>query len=110
MNEIALKAETRTTKGNSPARALRRGGRLPAILYGRNTVPDMLSINAHDLELILKTGGLGRSIMNLSIDGGQKSKPVMIKELQVHPVSKQYLHVDLYEVAMDRPIRVNVPV
>lgn len=110
MNTIELKVETRKTKGNSPARALRRGGQVPAVLYGPKTTPNMLAINTRDLENILKTGGLGRSLIHLFIDGDNNPKPVMIKELQVNPVSRDLLHVDLYEVSMDRSIRVKVPV
>lgn len=110
MDNIALKVETRKTKGNGPARALRRQGRVPAVLYGPKTEPAMLAIQRRDLDTILKRGGLGRSVFDLHIDGGTDSKSVMIKELQTHPVSHAYLHVDLYEVAMDRKIRVNVPV
>ena len=44
------------------------------------------------------------------LDDGKTTKPAMIKELQTHPVSSDILHVDLYEIAMDRKIRVSVPV
>jgi len=110
LETIELKAQTRTTRGNSPAKAMRREGNVPAVLYGPKIEPKSLSISAHELETIVKQGGLGRAILNLSIAGEQKAKAVMIKELQSHPVSNRLLHVDLYEVSMDREIRVNVPV
>jgi len=110
LNNIELNAKTRTTKGNSPARAMRREGRVPAVLYGPNTEPAMVSVEAHDLETIIKGGGLGRSIFNLRIDGAKKGTPVMIKELQTHPVSNELLHIDLYKVSMDREVRVAVPI
>lgn len=110
MDNIALNVETRKAKGNGPARVLRRQGSVPAVLYGPKIEPRMLAIKLRDLDTIIKRGGLARSVFNLHIDGGALSKSVMIKELQVHPVSHTYLHVDLYEVAMDRKIRVNVPV
>lgn len=110
MDNIALNVETRKAKGNGPARVLRRQGSVPAVLYGPKIEPRMLAIKLRDLDTIIKRGGLARSVFNLHIDGGAISKSVMIKELQVHPVSRTYLHVDLYEVAMDRKIRVNVPV
>ena len=110
MDKIALNAKIRTTKGNSPARALRREGRVPAVLYGPNTEPTMISIDANEVETIIKRGGLGRSIFNLSLDDGKKETMVMIKELQSHPVSREVLHVDFYEVSMDRKVWVLVPV
>lgn len=109
MDKIELKAETRTNKGNGPARALRREGRLPAVLYGPNTEPSLLSISAYDLEMVLKMGNIGRVILDLVIDG-QPAKATMVKELQIHPVSREFLHLDLYEIDMTRKIRVNVPV
>ncbi len=109
MDKIELKAETRTNKGNGPARVLRREGRLPAVLYGPNTEPCMLSIAAYDLEMVLKKGNIGRAILDLVIDG-QPAKATMVKEMQLHPVSREFLHLDLYEIDMTRKIRVNVPV
>lgn len=110
MEKIELKATTRTTKGNSPARATRRAGRIPAILYGPATEPLMLSLDAHEFDLLIKRGNIGQSILNLVIDDGKITKSAMVKELQTHPVSQAFLHVDLYEISMDRKIRVNVPV
>jgi large subunit ribosomal protein L25 len=70
----------------------------------------MLSVGARDLSNIVKGGALGRSIINLQIDGGKSRKAAIIKELQTHPVTHAPLHIDLYEVAMDRKIKVHVPV
>lgn len=110
MDRIELEARLRTAKGNGPARALRRDGRIPAILYGPGNEPSMLSVSAHELSTIINRGSLGRSIINLQIDGGKSKKIAMIKELQTHPVSHALLHIDLYEIAMDRKIKVNVPI
>jgi large subunit ribosomal protein L25 len=110
LNNIELTAEKRTTTGNSPARALRRTGRVPAILYGRDTESVMLSVSANDMETIFKEGSVGQSIINLAIDGGSKTQPAMIKELQTDPLSQDLLHIDFYEVSMDRKLKVNVPV
>jgi len=110
LDNINLNAQTRKTRGNSPARALRREKRVPAILYGRGIDSRMLSIAAHDLELVVKKGNLGRSVYNLVVDDNPTPTTVMVKELQTHPVSRSFLHVDFYEVAMDRKIYVPVPV
>lgn len=110
MENINLNAQSRTTKGNSPARALRRNEKVPAILYGPRTASRMLSVDIQLLETLAKKGGLGRLVFDLRIDGEKTAIPVMIKEVQTHPVSGDYLHVDFYEVLMDRKIRANVPV
>lgn len=110
MENIELKAQIRATKGNGPARAMRRDGRIPAVLYGPKTEPNMISIGARDLENILKQGNISRSIINLDIDGDKGTKAAMVKEMQTHPISQDVLHVDFYEVDMKRKINVNVPI
>jgi len=110
LNNIELTAETRNATGNSPARALRREGRVPAILYGPDSEPVMLSVNTFDMENIIKEGSVGRSIFNLAIDGGKNTRAAMIKELQMHPVNHDILHIDFYEVSMKRKVKVNVPI
>jgi large subunit ribosomal protein L25 len=110
LNSIELQAATRTSTGNGPARVLRREGRVPAILYGPADKPHMLSIGMRDFEDIVKQGNVGRSIFNLTIDGGKETKVAMIKELQTHPVDHRLIHIDFYAVDMARKVRVNVPV
>jgi large subunit ribosomal protein L25 len=110
LDNIELKAQLRTTKGNGPARAMRRDGRIPAVLYGPKTEPNMISIGARDLDNILKQGSIGRSIINLEIDGVKGTTAAMVKEMQTHPMSQNVLHIDFYKVDMARKIKVNVPV
>ena len=111
MEKIELQANVRKSVGNGPARALRRAGQTPAVLYGRNTEPVLLSVNTKDLELILKQGSFGQLILNLVIQNGKKvTRAAMIKELQAHPVSGQLIHIDFYEVDMQRQINVMIPV
>ena len=111
MEQFEIHATVRKATGNSPARKLRRGGQMPAVLYGRNTEPVLLAVNVKDFEQILKKGNIGSIILNLVIQNGKKiTKPAMIKELQSHPVSGNFLHVDFYEIDMQRKINVMIPV
>ena len=97
--------------GNGPARVLRRAGQIPAVLYGRNTEPVLLSVNSKELEQVLGKGSFGQFILNLVIQNGKKvTKAAMIKELQTHPVSGHLIHIDFYEIDMKRQIKVMVPV
>jgi large subunit ribosomal protein L25 len=108
---IQLKAKTRTSVGNSPARSLRRSGEIPGVIYGPGKETVLLAVSTKELEDILKKSNVGQVILNLEIqNGGLHTRTAMIKELQVHPVSRKYLHVDFYEIAMDRKIKVKVPV
>ena len=111
MEEPQLKATVRKTTGNGPARALRRGGEIPAVLYGRKTAPIALSVNVLELEKFARQGNLSQMVFNIDIENGKtQSKRVMIKELQTHPVTRDFLHVDFYEIDMKRKIRVGVPI
>lgn len=112
MELIELKTNIRTTTGNGPARRLRQKGQIPAVLYGPGTESVLLSVNISDIDRILKKGRIGQALLNLVILNNEETstKTVMVKELQHHPVSRDFLHIDFYEVAMDRKIMVNIPV
>ena len=112
MATMQLKTTIRTETGKGPARKLRSGGKLPAIFYGPKANPIMLSIDYVQLKKMLKGKSAENIIFDLRIDSGEKgqSKKVMIKEIQRDPVTRDYLHVDLYEIAMEKEIEINIPV
>lgn len=112
MDLIELKTKIRTTTGNGPARRLRMSGQIPAVLYGQKTEPVLLSVNKSDLEQVFKKGGIGQVILNLVIqkNGETTTRPAMIKELQTHPLSRNFIHIDFYEIKMDQKITAKIPV
>ncbi len=111
MELIELNANIRTTVGNGPARRLRQSGQLPAVLYGPGAETVLLSVNISDFDQVLKKSGASQLLLNLVIqDSETYTRSAMVKELQTHPVSRDFLHVDFYEIAMDRKIRVKVPI
>jgi large subunit ribosomal protein L25 len=112
LNLIELKTKIRTTTGNGPARRLRMSGQIPAVLYGPKTESVLLSVNKNDLELLFKKGGIGQVVLNLVIqkNGETLTMPAMIKELQTHPVSRNLIHIDFYEIKMDQKITAKIPV
>ncbi len=111
MELLELTANVRKSTGKGTSRALRREGLVPAVLYGPNTDPLILSVNAREMEKLLKDSGTAKAPMNLTIKNGETAqKTAMIKEIQMHPVSRSFIHVDFYEISMDRKIQVQVPV
>lgn len=111
MEQIDLKAQVRKMTGKGPARTLRREGRIPAVLYGPKTDAMMLSIDFKEFEQIVKKANVGSVLLNLQIQNGETlTRPAMIKELQTNPVSGAFVHVDFYEIDMQRKINVSVPV
>jgi large subunit ribosomal protein L25 len=111
LEQLDLKAQVRKTTGKGPARTLRREGRIPAVLYGPKTDAMMLSIDFKEFEQIVKKTNVGSVLLNLQIQNGETlTRPAMIKELQTNPVSGAFVHVDFYEIDMQRKINVSVPV
>jgi large subunit ribosomal protein L25 len=109
---MRLDVEIRTDTGKGFARKLRGAGRLPAIFYGPETKPIMLSVDYLELEKMLKGKSAETVVLDLSINPDEKrqSKKVMIKEIQRDPVTRDYLHVDFYEIAMEKELEVSIPV
>ena len=111
MELIELKTNIRTSVGNSQARALRRKKQIPAVLYGRGKKTVLLSVYLSELERALKKSKTGQALLNLVVQNNETyTKPAIIKELQMHPVGRNILHVDFYEIDMNRKIKIKVPV
>jgi len=108
---LELNALVRKTVGNGPARVLRREGRFPAVFYGPKTDNLLLSVNIREFEQTLKKSKSGQVLVNLVIQNGERiTQPAMLKELQSHPVSGNFLHADFYQIFMDQKINVMVPI
>jgi len=108
---LELTANVRKSTGKGISKALRRQGLIPGVLYGPKSEPIPISVDKLDIEKLFKHSGSNQAPLNLTIKNGESiKKTAMIKDLQLHPVSRRFLHIDLYEVAMDKKIQVRVPV
>jgi large subunit ribosomal protein L25 len=101
-----LAAEPRVLVGKKVAN-LRREGRLPAVVYGHGVSSENVSVDAHDFELLRRKAGQN-ALIDLSVDG-KKARPVLVHGVQVHPVNRRPLHVDLFLVRMTEELTVDVP-
>jgi len=101
-----LAASSRTVTGKAVAH-LRRDGLLPAVVYGRGTDSESLSLDAHEFDLLRRHTGAS-TLIDLSVDGGG-SRPVLVHNVQIHPVNRKPLHVDLFAVRMTEELTVEVP-
>ena len=112
MDTMQLSSEIRTQTGKGSARKLRSTGKLPAILYGPETDTIMLTLDCTELEKTLKGKSAESVLLDLRIDSGKKgqSKKVMIKEVQRDPVTRDYLHVDLFEISLKKELEVDIPI
>jgi large subunit ribosomal protein L25 len=101
-----LAATSRTVTGKAVAR-LRREGRLPAVVYGHGTASESVSLDTHEFETLRRHTGAS-TLIDLAVDDG-RSRPVLVHSIQVHPVSRRPLHVDLFAVRMTEELTVEVP-
>ena len=104
---LALHATRRTVTGKH-VHALRRGGEVPAILYGHNVAPTSLAIDTRALEKVWHRAGRSH-LVDLTLDGGTPRK-VLIRELQIDPRTAHLLHVDLFAVNLREKLTVEIPI
>ena len=102
----SLAAEPRDVLGKKVA-LLRRQGKLPGVVFGHGLDSTSVSVDAHDFELLRRRAG-PNALVDLSVDGA-KAQPVLVHGVQVHPVTRRPLHVDLFLVRMTEELTVDVP-
>jgi large subunit ribosomal protein L25 len=105
---LNLPAETRERAGKGASRALRRSGRVPAVVYGGNEEPLTIHVEEKELRRQLGTGHFFNSVVEVEV-GGNKLR-TLPKDVAFHPVTDRPLHVDFLRVSKDAKVHVNVPV
>ena len=105
---LNLPAETRDRAGKGASRALRRSGRVPAVIYGNNEEPQSIHVEEKLLVRQLGTGHFFNSIVEIEVGG--KTVRTLPKDVAFHPVNDRPLHADFLRVSKDHKVHVNVPV
>jgi large subunit ribosomal protein L25 len=105
---LTLPAELRERAGKGASRALRRDGRVPAVIYGGKEEPVAIHVEAKELVRQLNTGYFMNSIV--MVDVGGKKVRALPKDVALHPVTERPIHVDFLRLAKDAKIQVAVPV
>ncbi|WP_022853110.1 50S ribosomal protein L25/general stress protein Ctc [Thermodesulfatator atlanticus] len=108
--ELAVKVRDKTGKG--VARKLRAAGLVPGILYGPGSEPTPLAVRLSDLKRYLYRYRDEQLLFDLTLEnnGSTTKKMALVKELQYHPVTDEIIHVDFYEISMEREVEVEVPI
>lgn len=106
--QLKLSAETRERAGKGASRALRREGRVPAVVYGGKEEPLTIHLEEKALVKALMTGHFMNSV--IMIDAGGKSHRTLAKDVAFHPVNDRPIHVDFLRVAKGATVTVAVPV
>lgn len=108
MEPLALPTETRSETGKGANRRLRARGLTPGVFYGPTAKQAVqLAVSPKALLHALATPYRRNQVMALDVAGERKL--AMVRELQVHPLTREVQHVDFYEVSLDRTIDVRVP-
>jgi large subunit ribosomal protein L25 len=107
--DTSLIAERRKTFGRNEAIRLRQQGRIPAVLYGGKDGAEPVSVNPKELSRLLHSQSGVNTLIALKLEGAGDTR-VMVKEYQLDPVSHKLLHADFYRIAMDKVLRVTVPI
>jgi len=108
MAEIVLNVEVRERTGTGGAREIRRAGKVPGVLYGGGKDPVSIAVRANEFRKALYTGKLLGHLVTLQY--GKETQPVIAKDVQLHPVTDEPVHFDLYRVDEHQLIRIAVPV
>lgn len=109
--DAVLEAVRRESFGRNNAGRMRQAGRIPAVIYGGvKGGSESLAVDPKQLLEILHSEGGVNTLIKLKVEGAGTDTHVLVKEFQIHPVTRQLLHADFYRVAMDKVTRVTVPV
>jgi large subunit ribosomal protein L25 len=112
--EAILDAVKRTTKGKNEARRLRAAGKIPAVLYGAQKAgdppaPEQVTVDPKPFMRILHSASGLNTLITLKVQDGNEAR-VLVKNVQLDPITHHPLHADFYRVNMDRKINVTVPI
>jgi large subunit ribosomal protein L25 len=109
LEQSVLEAEPREAGTKNHARRVRREGKIPGVVYGAGKDALPVSIDPRHVLRILRSDTGHNTIFDLALNGGERTK-AMIVDWQYEPIKGHLLHIDLKRIAMDKALRVSVPV
>ncbi len=105
---LTLPAERRERAGKGASRALRREGRIPAVIYGGKEEPTPIHVEEKELIRQLMTGHFMNSIVKIEVDG--ETVRTLPKDVALHPVTDRPTHADFFRLSKDAKVEVSIPV
>jgi len=109
IEQNTLEAQPREAGTKNDARAVRREGKIPAVVYGAGKDSLSISVDPRHVMRILNSETGHNTIFDLALSGGEHSK-AMIVDWQYEPIKGKLLHIDLKRIALDKVLRVSVPI
>ncbi len=110
MEIVTLELERREGSRKQAAKRLRRGGRVPGILYGMKNDAIAVSVETRALSRMLHSARHGHVILDLKVPGEKEDVKAIFREIQRDPVRQEYLHCDFQRISLKEKIHVRVPV
>ena len=107
-DNLNLSATKRDRAGKGSARAARRSGLIPAVIYGGKIAPETININANTFTKMMSQPGIMSNVINLEVEG--KSTNVLARDIQFHPVNDRPLHIDFLRITASSTVTAMVPV
>ena len=98
---VELPAIARERAGKGPARAARRAGQVPGVIYGAKKDPNMIAVNGRQLNKLLHQGGFFSTLFDVKVDG--KAERVLARDVQFDPVTDNPVHIDFLRVSARPP-------
>jgi large subunit ribosomal protein L25 len=108
MASASLAATTRSETGKGAARALRREGKVPAVIYGHARQPQSLALDTRELDRLLGRISAENTVVEVGLGTGRPVR-TLIREIQRHPVKRHVVHVDFQELVAGEKVIVKVP-
>lgn len=106
----SLKASPREGTGKGSSRKMRTSGRVPAVIYGRGETTRLLSVDAHELEILFSRIHVENTVIEVSIEGEAQPVKALVREVQKHVVRDDVLHFDLYQIHAGEKVSVEIPI
>ena len=108
IDAISISAEARDRAGKGVARAHRRAGRVPAVIYGNKQDTTMISLEGREVEKLIQSPQFFTQIFEVGVDG--EKHQVLARDLQLHPVTDRALHIDFMRFNENTRIVLSIPV
>jgi large subunit ribosomal protein L25 len=110
MGLVKINVYNRNTSGKNENRRTRAAGYIPAVLYGNEREATMVQLETTEFTRIMQKSGGSAVIFDLQVEGEDDNPIALMRELQQHPVTSEYRHVDLLEIPRGVPVEVEVSI
>ena len=108
--QATLNAEAREGVRKGANRKLRAGGRVPAVLYGKDQEPTLLSVDAREAERLFQQISVENTIIEIKVKGDSSKIQALVREVQVAAVRPDLIHIDFYKIQAGVKLEVEIPI